>query len=174
MEIVEVIGIDPSLRYTGIAKVTYNSEKNSFKVSDCQVIQNKTTLKSTEAIKHMLESIEDLASAPEFCAASDVVVESPVMPFVQKFQGSSMIMVAHIAGGAASLFGLDRVKLYQPAQWNRRKKKEETHKNTQEILGNWNTWGFRVVPKNKAHVEHVLDAASMALYHIQQQYIEEI
>lgn len=171
MENIEIIGVDPSLRFTGIGKVTYNTETKKFKVSGCQVIQNKTTLKGTDAIAGMLERIEDVASHPEYLDAKDVVVESPVMPFNVKFQASSMISVAHIAGGSAVLFGTDRVRLYRPGQWNRSKKKEVTHAITQQLLGTWDTWEWLVVARRKDHVEHVLDAVSMALWYMHENFI---
>lgn len=172
METVEVIGVDPSLRFTGVAKVTYNTETKDFAVSGCQVLTNKAALKGTEAIAYMLELVEGVASEPEFLEAEDVVVESPVMPFHAKFQGSSMISVAHIAGGAAALFGIDRVKLYRPTEWNRAKKKEVTHFNTQQLLGPWETWRWRFAVRRKDQVEHVLDAVSMALWYIKEKYID--
>ncbi len=172
MEIIEIVGIDPSLRFTGVGKVTYNTETQKINVSGCQVIQNKTTLKGTAAIAEMLERIEHVASQHEYLEAKEVIVESPVMPFNAKFQGSSMISVAHIAGGAAALFGIDRVKMYRPTEWNRAKKKEKTHFLTQEALGSWETWNWSVVAKRKDHIEHVLDAVSMALWHLQEHYLE--
>lgn len=171
-EIIEIIGVDPSLRFTGIGKVTYNSDTKKLSVSGCQVIQGKTTLKGVAKISDMLSQLEDVASEPEFAAAPFVIVESPVMPFNAKFQGSSMISVAHIAGGATALFGCDRVKLFQPSQWNRSKKKDKTHFLTQEILGPWETWRWRIAAKRKDQVEHVLDAVSMALWYLQTNFIE--
>lgn len=172
MEIVEIIGIDPSVRFTGIGRVVYNSETKKVTVTGCQVLVNKTTLKGIPAMLNMLQMVEDVASNPDFADAPHVVVESPVMPFYAKFQGSSMISVAHIAGGAAALFGLDRVTMYRPSEWNKTKKKEKTHAVTQEVLGSWDTWGWDKVAKRKDQVEHVLDAVSMALYHLQKEYID--
>jgi Holliday junction resolvasome RuvABC endonuclease subunit len=170
-EIVEVIGVDPSVRFTGIAKVIYNTETQKFKVKDCQVLLSKTTLKGTEKLKDMLIKVEESALQSEYDNARHVIVESPVFPFYAKFQPSSMIRVAHIAGGAASIFGIDRVTFYTPSQWNHCKKKEDTHAIIQKILGPWEEWGWKVVCKRADQVEHVLDAASMALYHIQQIYL---
>lgn len=172
MELIEIIGVDPSLRFTGIGKVTYNTETKKISVSGCQVIQNKTTFKGTQAIAHMLAKIEDVASEPEYAEAEDVIVESPIMPFNVKFQASSMISVAHIAGGAAVLFGIDRVRLFRPTEWNRARKKEQTHFVTQAALGAWDTWQWRVAARRKDQVEHVLDAVSMALWYLQRKYIE--
>lgn len=172
METIEVIGVDPSLRFTGIGKISYNTETKNIKVSGCQVIQNKTTLKGTDAISGMLGKIEDIASEPVYLDAKDVIVESPVMPFNAKFQASSMISVAHIAGGAAVLFGHDRVKLYRPTEWNRARKKEKTHFITQQILGPWETWNWVIAAKRKDHIEHVLDAVSMALWYLQENYVD--
>jgi Holliday junction resolvasome RuvABC endonuclease subunit len=172
MEIVEIIGIDPSLRFTGVGKVVYNTETKAIKVTGCQVIQNKTTLKGTEAIAGMLDRIEGLASEPIYLEAKHVIVESPIMPFNPKFQASSMISVAHIAGGAAMAFGIDRVKLFRPTEWNKAKNKEKTHFNTQSKVGPWETWSWEVAARRKDHVEHVLDAVSMALWYLQEHYIE--
>lgn len=172
METVEVIGVDPSLRFTGIGKVIYNTETKQLKVEGCQVIQNKTTLKGTEAISGMLSRIENVACEPIYLEAGDVIVESPVMPFNAKFQASSMISVAHIAGGAAVLFGNDRVKLFRPTEWNRARKKEKTHFITQQVLGPWETWSWVLAARRKDHIEHVLDAVSMALWYLQEHYIE--
>lgn len=171
-EIIEIIGIDPSVRFTGIGKVTYNTETKKIFVSNCQVLVNKTTLKGVPAMMNMLEMLEFAASEPQYAEAPHVVVESPVMPFYAKFQGSSMIMVAHIAGGATALFGIDRTTMYRPSEWNKTKKKEKTHSITQELLGSWDTWNWSKVAKRKDQVEHVLDAVSMALYHLQKVYID--
>lgn len=172
MEIVEIIGVDPSLRFTGIGKVVYNTDTKKIKVEGCQVIQNKTTLKGTEAISGMLNRIENIASEPIYLEADHVIVESPIMPFNAKFQASSMISVAHIAGGAASMFGLDRVKLFRPTEWNKARKKEKTHFVTQQVLGTWETWSWVLAAKRKDHIEHVLDAVSMALWYLQENYLE--
>lgn len=168
MEKVQIIGVDPSLRFTGIAKVTYNTETKKFdKPSCCQVIQNRTQLKGTDAILHMLHEIEDLCKEDCYQEFDKAIIESPVMPFNAKFQASSMISVAHITGGAISLFGSKNVKLYRPSEWNRSKKKEVTHRNVQEFLGHHSTWDWRVPARRKDHIEHVLDAVSMAYYYIQ-------
>jgi len=173
METVEIVAIDPSLRFTGISKVSYNTETEKFKVSCCQVIKNKDSFKGTKAISYMLEQLSEAADDPDLLESEIVLVESPIMPFFSKFQGGAMISVAHIAGGAACLFGLDRVKLYRPSEWNRSKKKEVTHFDTQTILGTWETWGWKKSIKHKSQLEHVLDASSMALWYIKTNYIEK-
>ena len=173
METIRVLGIDPGLRYTGIALISYNSETKTYQTSECRILQNKATLKSTAAIKYMVEKLEEVSRCPGLWDAEHFVVESPVVNFNPKFQKSCMILVAHIAGAAAALFPLERVVFYQPSQWNKNKNKEQTHQNTQRILGDWMTWGFKQFPKNIKHIEHVLDAASMALYYIQKNYIED-
>ncbi len=172
MEIIQVVGVDPSLRFTGIAKVSYNTETAKFSVSCCQVIQNKTTLKGTEAIVEMLNRLEKVAQTPEMQESDIATIESPVVPFNLGFQASSMISVAHIAGGASALFGIEKTKLYRPSEWNRSKKKEVTHALVQQALGSWQTWGWSVVARRKDHIEHVLDAVSMAYYHIQKNFVE--
>lgn len=172
MELIEVIGVDPSLRFTGIGKVSYNTETNKFAVSCCQVIQAKTTLKGTDKISDMLMKIQLASADTGFIDVPHVIVESPVMPFYANFQASSMISVGHIAGGCAALFGCERVKLFRPSAWNHSQKKEKTHRLTQAILGPWDTWQWSVAVKRKEQIEHVLDAVSMALWYLQDNFLE--
>lgn len=180
MEIVKVLGIDPSLRWTGLSIVEFNTETNEFKVNNCQLITCPVKkFKGLDAINHMIEQLAIAQWQSEFLDCNHVVVESPVMPFNAKFQGGSMISVAHIAGACAAYFGQnknsEKIKLHlvRPGTWNHCKQKEITHKNTQDILGPWEEWGFKKVIKSIAQIEHILDAASMALWYIQKNYLED-
>lgn len=171
MEIIEIIGIDPALRHTGIAKVSYNTETKKLWVSDCMVINCPPKFKGYEAIMYTLNRIEEIASEPCYSDASKVVIESPPNVFNPKFPVINFIQCAHIVGGAASLFGLDRSMFCAPIQWNK-KNKEKTHKECLKILGEVESWHFKEKPF-KTTLEHMVDAVCIAYWHLNEEYIKD-
>jgi len=84
-----------------------------------------------------------------------------------------MSSIAHIAGGAVALLGIEKAHIFQPIEWNRRRKKEVTHAQTIAFLGNPDSWHYEKRVKSEKHMEHILDAASMALWWIKSNYLEE-
>lgn len=171
MEIVKVLGVDPGLRFTGLSVVEYNTETQKWKVKGCQIIKVPPTIKGTEAILEMLDRIEG-AMCELYREVDMAVIESPPAPFNRLIAMGGLLSVAHISGGASVLFGLSKSRLVRPAEWNKKRKKEDTHKKTQELLGSIDSWEFIEKVKNKDQLEHVLDAASMAVFWIQNQYID--
>ena len=171
-EQISVLGIDPSLRKSGFALVSYNAETEKWKVGPCGVLLNPQKYTGTTAIKNMLEMIADLKDSNPFGKYDDCIVESPPVMFNPKFPSSALLPIAHISGGCAIIFDLEKVELVYPVQWNKAKKKEKTHAITQETLGDPQGWTyFNKVPTG--HLEHVLDAASMAFWYLKQKYLEE-
>lgn len=172
MEIIEVIGIDPSLRHTGIAKVIYNLEKNTFSAVNCTVVNCPPKFKGLDAIKYSLEKIEDIASEACYSDACQVVIESPPNVFNPKFPVINFIQCAHIVGGAAALFGLDRSTFCAPINWNK-KNKAQAHINCFKQLGEWKEWNFTQKPCAST-MEHIIDAVCIAFWYINKEYIENV
>ena len=173
-EKIRVLGVDPSLRNTGLAIVTYDTEKQSFDTPcECHVIINPAKYKGKDAILSMLDLIQELSE--DYLSKSEVtLVESPPIMFNQSWSGGTISLISHVAGGAAALLGLSRVHLFRPNEWNRTRKKEVTHAKTEAVLGSADDWHFRKPIKNEKSMEHILDAASMALWWIQTNYIDEV
>jgi hypothetical protein len=178
MEKVSILGIDPSLRNTGLAIVSYNSEiplgdPKSLTVDHCQVLVNPVKYKGTDAILNMLDMLYDCSFKMEYDDVDNVIVESPAIMFNKNWSGGTISSIAHISGGAAALFGIHKARLFRPNEWNKTRKKEVTHAQTINLLGDPATWGYEKKPKSEKLMEHILDAASMALFWIKSNYLEE-
>lgn len=177
MEKIKVLGIDPSLRKTGVAIVTYNTEAekkdpNRFKVSDCNVLVNPQKFKGTDAIMNMIDMmIEMKKEFPSYSEVDDIIIESPAAIFNKAWSAGTMALIAHVSGAAIPIFGIEKSHIFKPIEWNRGKKKEVTHAKTCEILGDCSSWSYTERVKDN-NLEHVLDAASMALWWIKVNYID--
>lgn len=178
MEKIKILGVDPSLRNTGLAIVTYNTEMllndpKSFEVSNCQVLVNPQKYTGTEAILNMLDMISDESYKDCYCLIDNVIVESPAIMFNKKISSSVVASLAHISGGAVALFGIEKSHLFRPNEWNKTRKKEITHHQTISFLGNPDTWHYENRVRSEKYMEHILDAVSMALWWIKSNYLEE-
>lgn len=178
MEKVRILGIDPSLRNTGLAVVTYNSElplndPKSFVVSDCQVLVNPQKYTGTEAILNMLDMMSEESKKPCYSDVDTVIIESPAIMFNKNISSSVVASLGHISGGAVALFGIEKAHLFRPNEWNRSRKKDLTHARTVEFLGNPDNWHYEKRVKSEKFMEHILDAVSMGLWWIKSNYIEE-
>lgn len=171
METVSIIGIDPSLRHTGVAMVTYNFETNKIKVSNCFVVNTPQKLKGLEAIKYALTTLEELSQNEVYKEAKQVVLESPPNVFNPKFPAINFIQCGHIVGGAACLFGLERATFCVPNSWNKRNK-ENAHKQFLARGGDWQSWHFLGKPY-KYSMEHIIDAACIAWWYLQKEYLDD-
>ncbi len=178
MEKITILGVDPSLRNTGLAIVTYDtslpsSDPSAFTTSHCQVLVNPAKYTGTEAILNMLDMIH--AEAQKLCyqAAETVLVESPPAMFNKNWSSSAVASIAHISGGAVALLGIEKSHLFRPNEWNKTRKKEITHNNTVAFLGDPDKWHYEKRVKSEKYMEHILDAASMALWWIKSNYVEE-
>lgn len=174
MEKVKVLGVDPSLRNTGLALIEYDTETKKFsKPKHCQVLVNPAKYTGTEAILNMLDMLKkSTIDTPEYLTADTVIVESPPVMFNKSWSGGTIASIAHISGGAAAFFGIDKVHLFRPNEWNKNRKKEATHNNTIAVLGNADTWHYAQRVKSDKFMEHILDAASMGLFWIKGNYID--
>jgi len=170
METVKILGCDPSLRNTGLAMVIYNCETKEFKVELCQTLSNPAKYTGKDAILNMLDMIQE--NAPLYEDSDNVIVESPPIMFNKNWSGGTVASIAHVSGGAAALLGLQKTFLFRPNEWNKTRKKEVTFQKTIEILGDPDKWGYITRIKSEKKLEHVLDAASMALFWIKNQYID--
>lgn len=178
MEKIRILGVDPSLRNTGLAIVTYNTELPSsdpaaFTVSHCQVLVNPAKYTGTEAILNMLDMIQNEALKECYRNVDNVLVESPPVMFNKNWSGGAIASIAHISGGAVAFFGLDKAHLFRPNEWNKTRKKEVTHNQTIGFLGDADKWHYEQRVKSEKYMEHALDAASMALWYIKSNYLED-
>jgi len=101
------------------------------------------------------------------------VIESPAIMFNKNWSGGAIASISHIAGGAAVIFGLNRVHLFRPNEWNHCRKKEATHNQTIAFLGETDSWHYRKALRNEKLLEHILDASSLALWYIKNNFIYE-
>jgi hypothetical protein len=178
MEIVKILGVDASLRNTGLSIVSYNTELSpedpeAFEVSHCQVLVNPAKYKGTDAILNMLDLMSNESKKECYQLADNVIVESPPVLFNKAWGAGTISLIAHISGGAVAIFGIDKSYLFRPNEWNKSRKKEQTHAKTIDFLGDSDLWHYEQRVKSEKYMEHVLDAASMALWWIKSNYIEE-
>jgi len=178
MEKVRILGVDPSLRNTGLSLITYNAEMPAsnpaaFAVSNCQVLVNPAKYTGTEAILNMLDMLNEEALKDCYLDADYVIIESPPVMFNKSWSGGAIASIAHISGGAVALFGIEKAHLFRPNEWNKTRKKEVTHNQTVAFLGNADKWHYENRVKSEKYMEHILDAASMALWWIRNNYLEE-
>ena len=178
MELIKVLGVDPSLRNTGLAVLTYNNElspldEKAFKVSHCQTLINPQKYKGTDAILSMLDMINNESKKYCYQDVETVLVESPPIMFNKNWSGGTVSSIAHISGGSVALFGIEKSYLFRPNEWNKARKKEETHQKTQRFLGNYEDWHFEKMVKNEKSLEHIFDAVSLALWWIKNNYLED-
>ncbi len=178
MEKVKILGVDPSLRNTGLAVITYNTELSledpkALTVAHCQVLVNPQKYTGTDAILNMLDMIFEESKKLCYHEVDTVLVESPAIMFNSKFPSSAISSIAHISGGAVALLGIEKSHLFRPNEWNKSRKKEVTHNNTIARLGNPELWHYEKMVKSDKFMEHILDAASMALWWIKNTYVEE-
>jgi Holliday junction resolvasome RuvABC endonuclease subunit len=178
MEKVKILGVDPSLRNTGLAVVTYNTElplndPAAFTVSHCQVLVNPQKYTGTEAILNMLDMINEEALKNCYRDIDNVIVESPAIMFNKKISSSVVASLAHISGGAVALFGIEKSHLFRPNEWNKTRKKDITHNQTIAFLGSADKWHYEQRVKSEKYMEHILDAVSMSLWWIKSNYFEE-
>ena len=178
MEKIKILGVDPSLRNTGLAVVTYNTElpptdSKAFTVSNCQVLVNPQKYTGTEAILNMLDMINEEALKDCYREIDTVIVESPAIMFNKKISSSVVASLAHISGGAVALFGIEKSHLFRPNEWNKTRKKDITHNQTIAFLGSADDWHYEQRVKSEKYMEHILDAVSMSLWWIKSNYLEE-
>lgn len=178
MEVVKILAVDPSLRNTGLEIVSYDTQKpiddpKSFAVSFCQVLCNPKKYTGTEAILNMLDMMHEESDKEHYQKVDTVLVESPPVMFNKGWSSGTVSSIAHVSGGAVALFGIEKAHLFRPNEWNKTRKKEKTHQNTIEILGNPDNWHYAKRVKSETYMEHILDAASMALWWIRSQYCED-
>lgn len=175
MEIVKVLSIDPSLRNTGLSIITYNNtlnvlDKNAYKISHCQVLVNPAKYTGTEAILNMIDLMNQEAKKLHYQDVEAVIVESPPVMFNKSWSGGAIASIAHISGAAVATFGVEKSYLFRPTEWNRSRKKEVTHNQTIDFLGNSDSWHYEKRIKSEKLMEHILDAVSMGLWWIKSNY----
>lgn len=177
MEKVKVLGVDPSLRNTGLAVVEYNSDpkkdEKAFKVTHAQVLINPLKYKGKDAILSMLDMIHEESKKECYQDVHRILVESPPIMFNQAWAQSTISSIAHISGGAVALLGIEKALLFRPNEWMRTRKKDVVHSQAFIYLGHPDTWHYEKPIKAEKYMEHSNDAASMALWWIRSNYQEE-
>lgn len=178
MENVRILGVDASLRNTGLSIIEYNTElpinhPNAFKAIHNQVLVNPIKFTGTEAILNMLDMLHDCSQLECYKHVDNVIVESPPIMFNKAWSGGTISSIAHISGGAVALLGIDKAHLVRPNEWNKSRKKENTHQQTISILGSPDNWHYEKRVKSEKLMEHIIDAASMALWWLRSNYLEE-
>ena len=178
MQLVKILGVDPSLRNTGMGLLTYNTEiapsdPKAYKVSNCQTLCNPAKYTGVDAILNMMDLMYQESLKSAYQDSETVLIESPPIMFNKNWSGGTVSLISHVAGGAVPIFGLEKSYLFRPNEWNKNRKKEVTHQNTIDILGNPNDWHFEKRVKSDKNMEHILDAVSMALWWIRTHYVEE-
>ena len=178
MEVIKILGVDPSLRNTGLSIVSFNTDlspndPSAFVVSHCQVLVNPQKYTGTDAILNMLDMIHEQSKKDCYQAADTVIVESPPVMFNKAWSAGTVSSIAHVSGGAVALLGIEKAHLFRPNEWNKTRKKEITHNNTIAFLGDADKWHYEQRVKSEKYMEHILDAASMALWWIKSNYVEE-
>lgn len=168
---VSILGVDPSLRNTGMAIVTYDkvlpvTDPNAFKVTAAQVISNPPKFTGTDAILNMLDCIVDESYEECYSLVDQVLIESPPIMFNKQFSSGTVSSIAHVAGGCIVAFGIEKVHIFRPSEWNKGRKKDATHAETVAFLGDPSTWDYMKKVKSEKLMEHILDAVSLALWWI--------
>lgn len=174
MEIVRILGIDPGLRFTGYGILNYNFENNEIWASDCGVIKNTTEkgVKGLEKINIMKNRIMETLDKPPFEDCDNYIIEVPAAIFNKNFSAGSLIPVAVVSGFLLGLFHNQNVTPVYPVVWNQRRKKEVTRANTEEVLGDCDTWKYLEKIPAKGQMEHVVDAVSIALWFFEKNYMD--
>lgn len=178
MEIVKILGVDPSLRNTGLSVLTYNAEKpltssDAFRVTNCQVLTNPAKYTGTDAILNMCDMLQEESKKEYYHNVDYVIIESPPKMFNPKFSSSVVSLLAHVSGACIPIFGIEKAYMLQPAQWNGGRKKDVTHRYTQDFLGKWEDWHFEKMITHEKYAEHILDSVSMSFWWLKQNYLEE-
>jgi hypothetical protein len=178
METIRILGVDPSLRNTGLAVVSFNTErlsKNSsaFEVSHCQVLVNPPKYTGKDAILNMLDMIDECSRMSYYQEVDNVIVESPAVMFNKAWSAGTISSIAHVSGGAVALLGIEKSFLFRPNEWTKTRKKEVTHSQTIAFLGSLDQWHYEKRIKSEKMMEHILDATSLALFWIRSNYLEE-
>ena len=178
METIKILGIDPSLRNTGLSVVSFNTEKGAndptaFSAKHCQVLVNPAKFTGKDAILNMLDMLFECSKQECYQDVDNVIVESPALMFNKAWAAGTISSIAHISGGAVALFGIEKAHIFRPNEWTKTRKKEITHGQTIAFLGNPDTWHYEKRVKAEKFMEHILDSTSMALWWIKNNYLEE-
>ena len=175
MPIVKVLGIDPSLRNTGLALVSYDdqmkmNDPRAYKVSHCDVLVNPQKFTGKDAILNMIDMMDEASYSQFYIDADNVIIESPAIMFNKQWSMGTISSIAHVAGAAIAVFGTERAHIFRPNEWTKCRKKEVNQHQILAFLGQTETWHFEKKTKNVKLLEHVIDAAGLALWWIRNVY----
>lgn len=175
MKTIKILGVDPSLRNTGLSIVSFKTEMQidnpkAYKVTNCQTLSNPQKYTGKDAILNMLDMIKEESLKECYLGVDNVIIESPAVIFNKAWSAGTMSSIAHISGGCIALLGIEKVQIFRPNEWNKTRKKDVTHNNAVSLLGDYEKWHYEKKVKSDKYMEHILDAASMALWWIKSNY----
>jgi hypothetical protein len=173
MELIKILGIDPSLRNTGWSIIQFNSQTLETEILLSGVAQTyREKDRGILGVKAMISKMQSISEDKIFQDVADVVIEMPMIIFNARFAQGSIPPVAAIAGGCCAIFGAERSNLVLPTEWNKGSKKEKTQVAIQERFGDVENWKF-LGKCGKTGYEHVLDATGIALWFLKVKYVIE-
>lgn len=172
------MGVDPSLRNTGIAILNYDTRfspinPNAYEVTHCQVLANPQKYTKTDAIMNMIDMMSIESKKDCYREVQTVLIESPAIMFNKDWAMGTISSIAHISGAAVAIFGIEKAFLFRPHEWNKSRKKEITYNNIIAFFGHHSNWHFENKLKSEKRLEHVVDAIGIAFWWIRNNYIEE-
>lgn len=161
----------------GHARLNYDTETNEVWIDLAGVIRCPQTIKGLDAVAQMIENVNEFILNLKENSFDFIVLEFPAAIFNPKFSSGCMIPLAGVAGAIYSCFRRIYpeipIKLVYPTVWNSRKKKEKTSQIIQEIFGDVREWEFKEKITVETLYEHVIDAAGMAYWFLEKNYLED-
>lgn len=162
------MGIDPSLRNSGVACLNWNSETNEIWVTNCAVLRTPAKIKGLDAIYYMINEIKKFCERPGIMDCDHAIIEFPAAFYNPKFSAGTMSPLSGIAGAAYTLLNdfedNPKAELVYPTVWNKRKNKQKTSQIITQLVGEVADWHFDEPVKNPKLFEHVIDAVGMCYY----------
>src|SRR5258708_35876530 len=112
MEKIRILGVDPSLRNTGMGIVTYNTEMllkdpKAFSVSQCQTLTNPQKCTGTDAILNMLDMINEESKKECYQDNEKGIIESPAIMYDENCSGGTHASIVYIYERADAGLGSD-------------------------------------------------------------------
>jgi hypothetical protein len=158
------------VRNLGFGVIEYDEEADSALINRCGILKVPTKFKGNDALMYMKDQLSLLFETNPFPDINHVVIEIPRAIFGANFNVSSIIPVGVVGGMLATYFDTEKVTLANPSEWNRGRKKDKTLERIMSIYGDFDEWDFIERPKNKVHLEHIVDAIGMAHWKLSQFY----
>ena len=175
---VKILSIDPSLSHTGLVILNYNDnlspeDPTAYKITHCQVVSKKQLATKKNGVMQMIWLLDQQSKKQCYQDCDLVLVESPTIMFKKEWSTITLASMSHVAGACIALFGVEKCYIFRPGEWNKSKKKQVTHYQTGIFLGDPAEWHYEKPLRSDKYLEHVMDAASMGLWFIKENYKKE-